>query len=101
VREALVQDIIVCIQNAGIWTEVVATTVPSDATRLTELFFPPPTIARKEERVGAVGDACGVAAVHEGDDDGVTVADSGKALLHAVSKTTTNINRPINIQNAG
>jgi hypothetical protein len=55
-------------------------------------------IARKGERVG---DACGVGAIREGEDDGVTVADGGKALLHAVSKTTTNINRPINIQNAG
>jgi hypothetical protein len=98
VSEALVQDIILCIQNAGIWTDAVATDMPSDATRLTELFFPPPMIARKGERVG---DACGVGAIREGEDDGVTVADGGKALLHAVSKTTTNINRPINIQNAG
>jgi hypothetical protein len=101
VREALVQDIIVCIQNAGIWTEAVATAVPSDATRLTELFFPPPTIARKEERVGAVGDAFGGAAVREGDDDGVTAAARGTTVLHAVIKTTTNTNRPINIPNAG
>src|SRR6266849_9910814 len=34
----------------------------SEVSELTELFFPPPTIARKEERVAAVGDACGVAA---------------------------------------
>jgi hypothetical protein len=75
---------------------VVATTVPSDATRLTELCFGPPTTARKADREGE-GEACGVAAVG----DGVTVAARGTTVLHAANKTTTNINRPINIQNAG
>ena len=96
--DALVHDICRCTQIAGTWAEAVATTVPSDATRLTELFFPPPTIARKSERVGVRdGEACcdgGVA-------DGVTVAARGTTVLHAVNKTTTNSNRPINIQNAG
>jgi hypothetical protein len=77
---------------------VVATTVPSDATRLTDVFFGPPTIARKSERVGVGdGEACGDGV----GGDGVTVAARGTTLAHAVSKTTTNINRPINIQNAG
>jgi hypothetical protein len=75
---------------------VVATTVPSDATRLTELFFGPPTTARKPDREGD-GEACDVAAVG----DGVTVAARGTTVLHAVKRTTTKINRPINIQNAG
>jgi hypothetical protein len=54
-------------------------------------------MARKSERDG-VGDGCGVAA---GDGDGVTVAARGTTVLHAVIKTTTNTNRPINIPNAG
>jgi hypothetical protein len=61
------------------------------------LFFGPPTTARKSERVG-FGEGCGDAAIG----DGVTAAARvGPTEEHAVSKTTTNTNRPINIQNAG
>ncbi len=75
----------------------VANTVPSDATRLTELFFGPPTTARKSEREG-VGDGCGVAA---GDGDGVTAAARGTTVPHAVNRTTTNSNRPITFKTDG
>jgi hypothetical protein len=88
-------------RNGARSTAAVANTAPSDATRLTELFFGPPTIARKLERKG-IGDGCAVATGDgdgDGDGDGVTVAARGTTVPHAVNKTTNNSNRPINIQN--
>jgi len=93
-------------RNGARSTAAVANTAPSDATRLTELFFGPPTIARKLERNG-IGGGCAVAA-GDGDGsgdaargDGVTVAARGTTVPHAVNKTTTNSNRPITFKTDG
>src|SRR4029077_11383018 len=78
-------------------TAVVATTVPSGATRLTELSFGPPTTAKYCDRDG-VGDGRGDTAMGEG----VLTAARGAAVgVHAVKRTSTNANLPINIQNEG